>query len=253
MIHFNRSLSSVAVCRWMERVKRGGADKIVFSLPNGGVLVTGDTVVIRRSDVLRVHDYALYHCCPRDYLLIRVLMTTGLRTTEVCTLRLEDIDFQSCTVNVLDSKRHKRYSLPWDMLTLQLIKDLCGDRQRGFVFRRLTKRRDKSSDEPLSRKAVYLRIRQIGMEAGVEGFHPRVLRQFFAAMYYYGDPDLPEDKRRRGNLGVLQVMMRHKRPSTTLDYVTGIVFFEDIQREYQRVVDSWGVTQKRKKEVEKEL
>jgi integrase len=58
-------------------------------------------------------------------------MKIGLRTGEICSLRIEYINFEEKTFHVLDSKRKRLYPLPLDALTLQLIQDLVGSRKRA--------------------------------------------------------------------------------------------------------------------------
>lgn len=192
-------------------------------------------IVIRKDDVVRVSEYARDYMRLRDYLMIRLPMKIGLRTSEICTFRIEDINLRDRSFRVLDSKKKEKFPLPLDMITLELILNLIDEREKGFVFRRLTSRSDRTPEQPLTRKAVYLRIRQIGEEAGVEGFHPRVLRRYFAAMWVYGDPALPPQQRKRGSLETLRRILRHSHLGVTSDYVSKLVFFEDMQREYQEL------------------
>jgi len=228
-IHFNSSLPDhifrcVAVFKWKLRAK------VTFTLKNGGQKYCwqADAIIIRRADILKVHDYARQHCCLRDYLLIRLPMKIGLRTGEICSLRIEYINFQEKTFHVLDSKRKRLYPLPLDALTLQLIQDLVGPRQEGYVFTREVYSRSWShvkKDMPLHVATIEKVVEKIGLAAGVEGLTPRLLRHFFAAEWH----------RRGGSLELLRRILRHKSLAYTQFYLSRLVYFEDLQGEYQKL------------------
>lgn len=158
----------------------------------------GQTIVIRRGDVERVEAYARDHRDLRDYLMIRLPMKIGLRTHEIATLTVEDINFEDRSVRVLDSKKHRFYPLPLDVLTLQLIRDLTEGLQ-GLVFRHKTYK--KNEGKPLTNVSIWKTVRVIGEHAGVHGFHPRILRHYFAADWHIVQHKSIEGSRR---------ILRHK-------------------------------------------
>ncbi|MEM3617925.1 MAG: site-specific integrase [Candidatus Bathyarchaeia archaeon] len=186
----------------------------------------GDAIVIRRADVMRVHDYARQNCCLRDYLLIRLPMKIGLRTGEIVSLRVENIDFNSRSFHVLDSKQKKLYPLPLDPITLELIKQLINGKTEGYVFTRTVYSRSwshKKADKPLHVTTVETVVKKTAEKAGVKRFTPRVLRHFFAAEWH----------RAGKSLELLRRILRHKSLAYTQIYLARLVFFEDIQREYE--------------------
>lgn len=195
----------------------------------------GTPIVIRRTDVKKVHDYARTHCKLRDYLMIRLPMQIGLRVSEISTLNIEDINFGDRSFQVLDSKKKQFYPLPLDTITLQLIKDLIGDRDEGVVFTREDTWKNARRNLPLSRQAVWYVLRNIGVAAGVEGFSPRLLRHFFACKWHE-DMKKPDSKK---TLEGLRRILRHTSLTTTTFYLERLVFFEDIQEEYQEVQEPY--------------
>jgi len=228
---FNLSLSpylesrNLAVFKWKTRLR------VTFTLHNSGVTQNSShgSIIIHRVDVLKVHDYATQHACLRNYLLIRCPMKVGLRTGEICTLQIENINFENCSFQVLDSKRKRLYPLPLDPVTLSLIQDLIGQREEGYVFTRDVGNRSWShthEGKPLGADLVWKTVRKIASEAGVEGFNPRLLRAFFAANWA-----IVEHK----NLEVLRQILRHKSLAYTQFYISRLTFWEDIQAEYQGV------------------
>jgi len=195
----------------------------------------GTPIVIRRSDVVKVHDYARTHCKLRDYLLVRLPMKIGLRISEITTLNIEDINFGDRSFQVLDSKKKRFFPLPLDMITLQLIKDLIGEREEGTVFTRQDRWRIAKQHKPLSRVAAWYLFHSIGLAAGVEGFSPRICRHYFAAKWH-------EDMKKQGSkktLEGLRRILRHTSLTTTTFYLQRLVFFEDIQEQYQEIQEPY--------------
>jgi hypothetical protein len=243
--HFNLSLSAVRKWRNSKIVKAKLELTLTFAMANRGFHRSrwgADAIVIRRGDVERVHDYCRvrmeYEVNPkkkheflRDYLIVRVIIKIGLRTGEVCSLEIENINFSDRSFYVLDSKQKQLYPLPLDVLTLQLIQDLIGDRLEGYVFQRLTSWRKVKKDLPLSVQEVWHVVHELGGAVGVGGLKPRTLREYFAAKWV-------EEMRRPGSkrtLVGLQRILRHKDLATTAIYISKLVFFEDLQAEYEGV------------------
>jgi hypothetical protein len=188
-----------------------------------------DSNMIRRVDVLRVHDYARTHCDLRDYLMVRTPLYTGLRTGELCTLGIEDINFEDRTFLVLDSKRKQVYPLPLDPVTLDLLKEFIGDRTKGYVFTHEfdSSWKNQKKGVPLTVSTVWCRIRRIAQQAGVEGFNPRKFRQYFAAMWILEERPIQ----------TLQKILRHKSEEYCYWYGSHFMFWEDLQADYDRIQD----------------
>ena len=192
-------------------------------------------IVIRRSDVVKVHDYARINCKLRNYLLIRLPIKIGLRVSEITTLNIEDINFEDRSFQVLDSKKKMFYPLPLDTITLQLIKDLIGDRDEGTVFTRQDNWKIKMQHKRMSRTAAWYLFRGIGLAAGVKGFSPRTCRHYFAAKWH-------EDMKKTGSkktLEGLRRILRHTSLATTQFYLQRLVFFEDIQDQYMEIQEPY--------------
>jgi len=245
--HFNRSASTpkhtayntIATVKWSIRVKREFHQKNSETMANGGGQrkweLQGEAIVISRCDVEKVYQYARVECDLRDHLLIRLPMKIGLRTREIATLTVEDVDFETRMFRVLDSKKHRFYPLPLDVLTLQLIKDLT-EGMEGLVFRHKTYKKNK--DKPLTNVTIWKNIRVIGERAGVQGFHPRILRHYFAANWHIVQHKSIEGLRR---------ILRHKNLSVTHRYLSRLVFFEDIQKEYEETKNPYFESDMEKK------
>ena len=186
---------------------------------------SSNAIVIRRVDVLRVHDYARQNCDLRDYLLIRLGLKIGLRNGEICTLRIENIDFENRSFSVLDSKQKILFPLPLDQVTLQLIQDHIGERTEGYVFQQKQTWVRKRLGLPLDPATVWIVVNKIGKAAGAKRFNPRILRQFFAADWAM----------QHKNLEVLRRILRHRSLAYTQFYVSKLTFWEDVQNEYNTI------------------
>jgi len=177
-------------------------------------------VVIRRNDIVKVLDYARRNCRLRDYLLIRLAVKLGLRTGELAALQVEDLNFKEGTIRVFDSKKKRRITLPCDPLTMELLKQLIGDRKRGPVF--ISRNRACKRLAGLSVVSIWWIIRRIAKKAGVEDFKPRYFRYYFAAEWV----------RAGKSLELLRRILRHENVENTIKYVQRLTFFEDLQMEY---------------------
>jgi hypothetical protein len=120
------------------------------------------------------------------------------------------------------------------MLSLELIQNLIGEREEGYVFTHQGSWTQVKADQPLSRVEIWQIVHDIAEEAGVEGFNPRILRHYFAACWY-------EEMKRLGSrktLVGLQRILRHKSLAITQIYLSKLVFFEDIQSEFEGIQNS---------------
>lgn len=228
--HFNQSLSQTAVQNWKrnESVKAKLQLTVSVTMTDGGFhrdKWQAQAIIVRRADIEHIHDYARMNCTQRDYLMFRLPMKVGLRTGEIATFRIEHIDFDTRWFQVLDSKRKQLYPLPLDMVTLQLIQDLIKDRLEGYVFTRERSWKHVKADQPLTITDIWHIIHKIGEAAGIKGFKPRMLREYFAAKWLLSDKS---DRSKK----MLQFMLRHVYSSTTDIYADKFIFPEDIQQAY---------------------
>jgi len=232
MNHFNQSLSPVEKWRSNQIVKQKIKLTISFTMTNGTghrQSWAGEAIIIRRSDVEHVHDYARQNACPRDFLIVHIPMKIGLRNSEIRTLRIENIDFEERTFQVLDSKKYELFPLPLDMLSLELIKDLIGPRPNGYVFTHQGSWTRVKADEPLSRVEIWQIFQNLGREAGVKDFNPRMARHYFAVHWAVVE---------KKSVVTLQRILRHKSLAITQIYLGKLVFFEDIQSEFEGIQNS---------------
>lgn len=185
-------------------------------------------VRLSRAAVEHVYDYASKNCCLENFVLVRLFRQLGPRTSELCTLRVEHINFETCHVKIFDSKKKELVELPLDIETTELLHLLIGNRCEGYVFRQLTSWKHVKGDKPLTKQTVWCRINQIALKAGVRGVKPRTFRQYFAVCWDY---------KKRGSRKGLQFILRHDSETSTDAYVEKISLDEEIELEYRMHMD----------------
>lgn len=145
----------------------------------------------------------------RDMALLNMLYSTGMRVTEVVSLRLEDIDLEN---NVLycPGKDDQVRELPFDQNTRDILANYI---EEGRPF--LVKDKDENAmflnhrGQQLTRQGLWLIIKAYAKEANLSvAVTPHTLRHSFAAHKLDGGSDLQE----------VQKLLGHANISTTQIY-----------------------------------
>ncbi|MBN2389881.1 MAG: tyrosine-type recombinase/integrase [Anaerolineae bacterium] len=164
----------------------------------------------------------------RDRTIILLLLDTGLRASELCTLRIHDVDLTNRYV-VVQGKGNNERLLPIDATTSQTIwKYLSGredqDRERLDDPLFVTSERN-----PLDRQQLRHILDHLGTRAAIRSVHPHRFRHTFAITYL----------RNGGDIYTLQRCLGH----TTLDMVKRYLSIaqSDVQAAHRRAspVANW--------------
>jgi hypothetical protein len=232
--HFNPSLSPPWVQKWNSntRVKARIRVTVSFAMTNGGFHQhgSGEAIIISRTDVEYVHDWAWKNASLRDFLIIRLPMKIGLRTFEISTLRAEFINFENRRFQVLDSKKHKYYPLLFDRITLDLIIELLGGRREGYVLPHM-KNWEPWKNQPLSKVTIWKITRRIARLSGIKNWEehtPRLGRHYFVCKWLK-DMKMPGSKK---TVIGLQRYVRHINPGSMFFYTRRLYFIEDLDEEF---------------------
>lgn len=148
-----------------------------------------------------------YRCCIRDIAVIELLFATGLRISELCSLRLSDIDFISNNVLIYGKGAKERILQIGNSEVLSALSlyhetfksdiDACG----YFFVNRLQKK--------LSDQSVRYMITRYAKLAGIEQhLTPHMFRHSFATLLLEQDVDIR----------YIQRMLGHSSISTTEIY-----------------------------------
>jgi integrase/recombinase XerD len=134
----------------------------------------------------RVCDHAT-HCGARDRAIIYLLVDTGIRVSELCGLKVRDLQPTSCLVY---GKGKKEREVPYSEVThafiwayLDGVPDL---HKNTLVF-------------PIQRHAVYDVCERLSARTGIDDVHPHRFRHTFAISFL----------RNGGNIFVLQRILGH--------------------------------------------
>jgi integrase/recombinase XerD len=145
----------------------------------------------------------------RHKTILMTLYSTGIRCSELCHLRPEDIDKERMVIRIRQGKGGKDRDVPLSAkLREQLRTHYRAMRQRnGWLFPSLQTRRP---DQPITQKAVWHACRQASRRAGItKSVHPHTLRHSFATHMFDDGAELP----------VIQTLLGHADPRDTMIYV----------------------------------
>lgn len=137
----------------------------------------------------------------RDRLLILAMAYTGLRISELASLKYEDIDFQQGLIKVLGKGDKERLVAPKTELIGRL-------RAFGGMFATGPIWVSKRVHRPLSPHQIRKILYEIAERAKVQGVHPHRFRSMFATKYVEVFKDIDS----------LQDMMGHESITTTARY-----------------------------------
>jgi len=190
-------------------------------------------IILRQEDIQRLVEYPKIL---RDQIIIDFSRLQGFRTKEIAVTRWQDINLEDGFIRVSDSKKQISVLLPlhWH-LTEQLMrhKQEQHPRENDYVISHLPEVNIPSSSvgKPFNNNTIRNIVKDYAREAGIydwQRYNPTLLRAYFAADWF----------RQRRSLKMLQYMMRHNNLQVTFRYVSKILFWSEIQREFERVQES---------------
>jgi integrase/recombinase XerD len=132
----------------------------------------------------------------RDRAIIMLLLDAGLRASELCGIRLRDLDLRNRAVMVMGKGSKERW-LPLSGSTVRVVwKYVSIQRKDADQDAMVFISRDA---RPMTRGALLKLLDGLGAKAGIEGCHPHRFRHTFAIQYL----------RNGGNLLALQTSLGH--------------------------------------------
>ncbi len=145
----------------------------------------------------------------RDRAMLALMYASGLRASEVTTLRLENVDVNAGFLYVL-GKGGKERVVPVADAALAALSDYVTGARPGFLGKRVTSALFLSRrGAAITRQTLWNRIRRWGLAAGIEErISPHTLRHSFASHLLAGGADLR----------AVQAMLGHSDIATTQVY-----------------------------------
>ena len=140
----------------------------------------------------------------RDLAMIETGRLSGLRVSELCSLKIEHLDLDGQVLPVLRGKGGKDRNLPIADKLLAALSPWIGERKTGFLF-------SGPREKKLSPRTFQVRLDKLARRAGIlKRVHPHQLRHTFATSYL----------RIAGNsIRDLQQLLGHANLQTTAVYL----------------------------------
>lgn len=163
-------------------------------------------IVLSRDEVARLIDSAANL---RHRTILMTLYSTGMRCSELCHLRPEDIDKERMVVRIRQGKGGKDREVPLSPKLHEQLRIYYASlrRRNGWLFPSLQTRRP---DQPITQKTVWHACREACRRAGIaKSAHPHTLRHSFATHLFDDGAELP----------VLQTLLGHADPRDTMIYI----------------------------------
>ena len=141
----------------------------------------------------------------RDRLIVLLLYGSGLRVSELCNLKISDIDFKRSLIIVRGGKGAKDRIVPIPRALLKEIEDYLKMRNDNSEYLLVEERRNKK--DKLSPKTVWYILDKYGKKTGIK-VTPHMLRHSFATHMLENGIDIR----------VIQEILGHSNLSTTQIY-----------------------------------
>lgn len=140
----------------------------------------------------------------RNLCIVHLMLDAGLRSSEVCSLRTEDIIFSSSTIVINRSKGDKSRVVIMSPPLKSLLEEYFTLCKPSVVLFRKT-----SDHEPITTAVMTSLFQRIVRNTGIDRIHPHLLRHTFATSYIIGGGDLES----------LRILMGHSDYSVTRIYL----------------------------------
>lgn len=185
--------------------------------------------VLNRSKVYLRQGQSMDHALgsfERNRAILLLMLDTGLRASELCDLKIEDLDTRNHRIFVKQGKGMKERLLPFSPRTGQMI-------WRYLASRKDTQPQDPlfvgRLNRPLTRTKLAEMCSGIGKRAGVPDVHPHRFRHTFAIQYL----------RNGGNAYTLQMMLGHNSLEMVKRYLKLAQVDLDSAHRRASPVDGW--------------
>lgn len=140
----------------------------------------------------------------KERAIVEVLLSSGVRVSELVNIRLNDIDFDNLSVHITRGKGNKERTVFISELTKTYILKYLNSRNINGDYLFYNKKKFQ-----LNPGGVRSILKSIGERAGVENVHPHRFRRTFASNLACRGMDIQD----------IRKLLGHERIDTTLEYV----------------------------------
>lgn len=161
-----------------------------------------DVQPIKSSEKLDDMKWSLKrHCSERDYILFLLGINTGLRVTDLLSLKIKDIEGKM-EVIIKEGKTKKPRMIQLNTICNELAAYIATiDGEWLFPSRK--------GDKPISKIQAYRQLNKAANMVDIEGVGTHTMRKTFGYWHY----------KRSKNLAELQMILNHSHPVITLKYI----------------------------------
>jgi integrase/recombinase XerC/integrase/recombinase XerD len=165
----------------------------------------------------------------RNYCAIHLMLDEGLRSGDVCNLRISCVDFDQNYIVIINGKGDKDRIVPLSRKLRQpLYKYICAFRPHtgthDYLFCSFN-----DPESPLSEDAIKSLFSRIRKETDIKRLKPHLLRHTFATSYIlYG-----------GDIESLRLYLGHSSYSTTQNYLHLANLYEHMESDVYKLDDSF--------------
>ena len=140
----------------------------------------------------------------KERAIIELLLSTGIRVSELTGLELDDINFNDMSIHVKNGKGSKERTVYMNDLARTHLQTYLTDRKQ--ISRELFLNKKKEGMNPGGVRHI---LNEIGKRAGTDNVHPHRFRRTFATGLASRGMDIQE----------IQKLLGHSNINTTLEYV----------------------------------
>ena len=144
-------------------------------------------IYLEQKVIVSKTDYQKQHA-ERNLLIISLLLSTGIRISELCHIRLKDINLSNKTLHIIGKGKKERILFLGDQTTFNLLETYInknGKESNDFLFP------GKHSPKPLSEQSVRLILKRIVEQNSLsKTITPHMFRHSFATMLLDNDVDI---------------------------------------------------------------
>lgn len=146
----------------------------------------------------------------RDRAMLELMYSSGLRVSEIISLKISQIDFEQCIIRLF-GKGSKERIVPFGEMTSQILQGYLGNTRTSFLkknkpssFVFLTNR-----GKPMTRQCFFINLNKYAMIANIDiKISPHTLRHSFATHLLMGGADIR----------TIQILLGHESLKTTEIY-----------------------------------
>lgn len=177
---------------------------------------TSEEIEIMRKTLIEDYDY-------RDLAIFELLLSSGVRLSELASLNREDIDFETQTFNVI-GKGNKERKCYFGTKAKMALKDYLKTRTDKSPALFITLNKSHGGAKRLGISGIGTFIRELGLYCGIKEAHPHKFRRTFATNLL----------NRKMPLEQIQKLLGHDNINTTMIYVN--IDEEEIKLNYQKYI-----------------